>query len=102
MESKEDREYKISDELWTRIKSLLPPEPYYSRDAHPMMDSRKAMNAIFCVLRIDCSRENYLGQVDMIYERLEEWRRTGTFDRLWQAGILTQDELRKLILYRKC
>jgi len=100
MKDKEDGEYRISDELWAQIRPLLPPEPYYS--AHPKMDSRKAMNAIFSVLRSGYSWEDYPELIDLIYERLVEWRKTGSFDRLWQACILTQDELRRLILYRKC
>ncbi len=90
----------ISDTLWEQIESLLLPENPGSKGAPPLMDSRKAMEAILYVLRTGCKWEDLppgLGAGSTVCRRFQEWRKTGAFDRMWQAGILTYDELRALI-----
>ena len=45
MENKEiNKEFLVPDQLWEQIEPLLPPKP---KGGRPMMDNRKAMNAIF-------------------------------------------------------
>jgi transposase len=57
-ESGIDDRYQIPDELWSRIRDELPPPPKSKRKDRPgrprEMDDRKAMNAIFYVLRTGC------------------------------------------------
>jgi putative transposase len=38
-----------------------------------------------------------LGAESTVYSRFQKWRKTGVFDRMWQAGILTYDELQTLV-----
>jgi putative transposase len=90
----------ISDALWEQIEPLLPPEIPNPNDAQPPVDSRKAMEAILYALRTGCKWDDLpsdLGAKNTVYRRFQEWRRTGAFDRMWQAGILTYDELQALI-----
>ena len=47
-----NEEYQISDELWEKINPLLPPDNNRSE-----MDKRKAMEAIFYVMRVGCEWE---------------------------------------------
>ena len=47
-------EYQISDALWERIEPLLPPPKPKKKPGRPRMDDRKAMTAIFYVLRTGC------------------------------------------------
>ena len=96
--------YGISDELWEQIEPLLPPVPPERRGSCPPMDNRKAMEAMFYVLRTGCKWEEIprdLGAGNAVYERFQEWRRTGVFDRMWQVGILAHEELRTLVRRRK-
>ena len=97
MADNRDKPYQISDKLWKQIEPLLPPRPPNPKSGSPYMDKREAMEAILYMLRTrddlrDIEAENPL------YEYLKEWRRTGVFDRLWQVGILTYDELETLVL----
>ena len=90
----------ISDALWERIEPLLIPESPMPKGGQPRMDSRKAMEAILYVLQTGCKWEDLpsdLGAGNTVCRRFQEWRETGVFDRMWQAGILTDDELRTLI-----
>ena len=49
------RDWRIPDELWERIEPLLPPRKPHPLGCHrPRVDDRKAMDAIFFVLRTGC------------------------------------------------
>ena len=46
------RDWRIPDELWARIQPLLPPRKPHPLGCHrPRVDDRRAMDAIFFVLR---------------------------------------------------
>lgn len=50
-----DDGWRIPDPLWDRIVELLPPRPVHPWGCHnPRVDDRKAMDAIFFVLRTGC------------------------------------------------
>jgi len=48
------KDYQIPDELWEKIKTLLPPPKQKKKSGRPRMDDRKAMTAIFYILRTRC------------------------------------------------
>jgi transposase len=95
-----DEKYQIPDELWKRIQALLPPPPKHKRKdrpGRPRMDDRKAMNAIFYVLRTGCQWKalpNSLGAASTVHDRFEYWLKAGVFERLWKEGLLEYDEKR--------
>ena len=98
MTGDENEEYQISDELWEKIKPLLPPDP--PGNTRSQMDKRNVMGAIFYVMSSGCewkSIPHSIGIWEIVYEHFLEWRKTGVFDRMWQSGILTQEELKVLI-----
>jgi len=91
--------YRIPDALWEQIKPLLPPELPKPRGGRPRMDNRKAMEAIFYVLRTNCSWKalpRSLGAKSTVHDRFLEWQKAGVFQRMRQAGLLTYDDLRAL------
>ena len=97
MADNRDRTYQISDELWKQIEPLLPPKPPDPKSGNPYMDKREAMETILYMLRT----RGDLMDIEMespLHEYLKEWRRTGVFDRMWQVGILTYNELETLVL----
>ena len=50
-----DDQWRIPDALWERIEPLLPPRPPHPLGCHnPRVDDRRAMDAIFFVLRTGC------------------------------------------------
>jgi transposase len=92
-------EYQISDELWERIEPLLPPPKPKKKSGRPRMDDRKAMSAIFYVLRTGCQWQalpRSLGASSTVHDRFQEWRDAGVFVRMWQTGLHEYDELRGL------
>ena len=87
--------YQIPDELWERIKTVLPPPKVKKKPGRPRMDDRKAMNAIFYVLRTGCQWKalpRCLGAASTVHDRFQEWQEARVFERLWQAGLMEYDE----------
>jgi putative transposase len=93
--------FSISDELWARIEPLIPvPQPKRrDRPGRPRQSNRQMMAAIFYVLRTGCqwkSLPRSLGAASTVHERFQEWRATGVFARMWQAGLHEYDALKGL------
>ncbi len=94
--------YQISDALWEQIGPLLPPELPMRRGGRPRMDSRKAMEAMLYIFRTGCAWKSLprdLGTGSTVYRRFQDWQESGLFQRMWRAGLLTYDELEKMVWY---
>jgi transposase len=94
-----DDGWRIPDELWMRIEVLLPPQRTYPKGGRPRMADRKAMDAIFYVLRTGCQWKalpRSLGAASTVHDRFQAWTKAGVFRRLWRAGLQEYDELKGL------
>lgn len=90
-----DKDFRIPDELWERIVPLLPPARPKIKSGRPRMDDRKAMDAIFYILRTGeqwNALPGTLGASSTVHDRFQEWRASGVFEALWQAGVIQYDE----------
>ena len=86
--------YQIPDELWNRIKALLPAPRKKKKMGRPRMDDLKAMNAIFYVLRTGIQWKalpRSLGAPSTVHDRFQEWAKAGVFQRLWREGLIEYD-----------
>ena len=96
-----DDQWRIPDVLWERIESLLPPRPPHRFGGHnPRVDDRRAMDAIFFVLRTGC-QWNALNATGICssssaHRRFQEWTAAGVFVNLWAMGLQEYDELKGL------
>jgi len=91
--------YQITDEVWSRIKLLLPPLRPKKKSGRPRMDDRLAMNAIFYVLRTGCQWKaipRCFGAPSTIHDHFQEWREAGVFQRLWKTGLIEYDAEKRL------
>lgn len=94
------RYWGMPDALWERIVPLLPPRKPHPLGCHrPRVDDRKAMDAIFFVLRTGC-QWNALNATDLCssssaHRRFQEWTAAGVFERLWGLGLEAYDELQE-------
>ena len=91
-------DYQLPDELWEHIKSLLPPPKPKKKTGRPRMDDRKAMTAIFYVLRTGCQWKalpRSLGASSTVHDRFQAWRKAGVLQRMWEEGVVLYDELVK-------
>lgn len=96
-----DDQWRIPQVLWERIESLLPARPPHPLGCHnPRVDDRKAMDAIFFVLRNGC-QWNALNATGICssssaHRRFQEWTAAGVFVTLWAQGLEEYDELKGL------
>lgn len=91
--------YKIPDALWAEIEALLPPDKPKPKGGRPRMSNRKAMNAIFYLLRTGCQWKalpRSLGASSTVHDRFQQWQKAGVFHRMWGAGLGKYDELKGL------
>src|SRR3954465_3165336 len=96
-----DDQWRIPDALWQRIEPLLPPRPPHPLGCHnPRVPDRKAMDAIFFVLRTGChwNALNATGicSSSAAHRRLQEWTAAGVFVTLWAQGLEEYDALKGL------
>src|SRR4030095_14659984 len=92
------REWRIPDELWEHIVPLLPPRKPHPLGCHrPRVDDRKAMDAIFFVLRTGCQwnalNETGICSSSAAHRRFQEWTAADVFLRLWTQGLVAYDAL---------
>ncbi len=96
--SKTADQWRIPDELWARIEPLLPPGKPHPLGCHrPRVENRRAMDAIFFVLRTGC-QWNALNATGICssssaHRRFQEWVAAGVFHQLWAQGLAAYDEL---------
>src|SRR5579862_450498 len=94
----EPRYWGMPDELWARIEPLLPPGKPHPLGCHrPRVDNRRAMDAIFFVLRTGAQwnslRATGICSSSSAHRRFQEWTRAGVFEQLWALGLEAYDEL---------
>jgi transposase len=88
----------MPDELWEKIKPLLPPPKPHPLGCHrPRVDDRAAMNAIFLVLRTgmqwNALNHTVLCSSSSAHRRFQEWSNAGVFQKLWEIGLQEYDYL---------
>ena len=87
-----DFSYSLPDVIWDRIIALLrsPSILRKKKTGRPRMDDRKAMGAIFYILRTGCqwnALPRSLGASSTVHDRFQEWRKAGVFKRMWIDGL---------------
>jgi transposase len=80
----------VSDELWSFVAPLLPPEPPRPKGGRPPVNNRKALSGIIFVLRSGIPwqmlpTELGCGSGSTCWRRLRDWQQVGVWQRLHQA-----------------
>ena len=98
MTVKEDRimaKPLLTDELWTRIEPLLPPERPKPKGGRPRVPDRAALTGILFVLRTGLQwellpQEMGCGSGMTCWRRLRDWHAAGVWKKIWRVLL---DEL---------
>ena len=97
---KPDPRWLMPDELWERVLPLLPaekPKHRGTRGGRPNADLRRAMDAIFYILRTGCQWKalpRSLGSGSTAHVYFQKWTQAGVFERLWRLGLDEYDTLK--------
>lgn len=86
--------FSLPDELWIRIKPLLPDRRISPGGGRPAMDQRTAFTALFYILRTGCQWKalpRSLGASSTVYGHFRRWVDAGVFAALWQQGLCEYD-----------
>lgn len=92
-------DFRVPDEMWKRIKPLLPPERPKPKGGHPRNDDRQMMDAIYYVLRTGCQWKalpRTIAAGSSAHDRFQEWLQAGVFDKMWEAGLFTYDQRKRI------
>lgn len=93
---KRTRPWELSDEVWERVRPLIPERPPHPKGGRPAEDDRQMLSAILYVLRTGIqwnALPRELGACTTVYDRFRLWEQQGMFERIWQAGLQEYDEL---------
>src|SRR5665648_33398 len=80
----------VSDDLWTLIEPLFPPEPAKPQGGRPRVPDRAALTGIIFVLKSGLPwdllpAELGCGSGVTCWRRLRDWQQAGVWDRLHQT-----------------
>ena len=105
METSKDpiqEKYLLSDEHWEQIRPLIPAERSDKKiKGRTRMDDRKALQAIFYVLRTGCqwnALPRSLGASSTVHDRFQQLQKAGFFEQLFEQGLLLYDKKKALSL----
>jgi len=79
----------LPDELWERIRPLLPPQPLKPKGGRPPVPDRACLTGILFVLKTGCPWE-YLPQElgcgcgMTCWRRLRDWQEAGVWQKMWR------------------
>jgi transposase len=85
----------LSDELWSRIEPLLPPEPAKPKGGRPRISDRACLTGILFVLKSGVPWEYLPQEMNCgcgmtCWRRLRDWQEAGVWQKIWE---LLLDEL---------
>jgi transposase len=79
-----DPAFRLPDEVWQQVSAVIPPEPPKPKGGRPRMENRKALDAIFYLLRTGGhwkALPRCLGAGSTVHDRFQQWVRQGVFVR---------------------
>lgn len=89
--------WRLPDEMWQRMKPLLPRYEKTPKGGRPRNDLRTVADGIFYVLRTGCqwkAAPKEYGSGSSLHRYFQDWEAAGVFRRLWKAALLEYDELK--------
>jgi len=81
---KRTRPWELSDELWERVRPLIPERPARPKGGRPAQSDRQMLSAILYVLRTGIqwnALPRELGASTTVYDRFRLWEKQGVFER---------------------
>src|SRR6266704_3851938 len=96
---KRTRPWELSDEVWERVRPLIPERAPQPKGGRPAEEDRQMLAAILYVLRTGIqwnALPRELGASSTVYDRFRLWEQQGVFEHLWAAGLQEFDAVEGL------
>jgi transposase len=85
--------WRLPDRLWAMLEPLVPAEQERPKGGRPPVPARRAMEAIWFVMRPGCPwralNATTLCSSATAERRFREWKRAGVFERLHRSSLAT-------------
>jgi transposase len=84
----------IPDELWDKIKEILPNEKPFKTVGRPVVPYKKVLDGILYILRTGCQWKmlpSEFGSGSTCHRRFQEWNKLGVFKKTWIKLLKTYD-----------
>ena len=93
--------FKVPDDLWERIKELIPERGNPGGRGRPAADNRVVLNGIWYVMWTGCQwkaiHRNWFGVCSsVLHERFQTWRIQGVFEAILKEMVLFYAEQREI------
>ena len=88
-------QYRMPDEMWERLNSLLPKYDRSAAGGRPRKDLRRVADAIFYRMRTGCQWKAIppeLAPGSTAHQYFQQWVADGVFDDLWQSALNEYDQ----------
>lgn len=89
-------EYRMSDEFWDRLQTLIPEYPISPKGGRPRPEMRAVADAIFYRLRTGCQWKAIppeLAPGSTAHDYFQDWTERGVFEAMWALALDEYDEL---------
>jgi transposase len=84
------KERALMDQLWERVRPMLPPPPARPKGGRPRADDRKAFEGVVYQLRNGIRWQDMpkqFGSGSTCWRRHEEWTAAGVWEAVWQLVL---------------
>ena len=91
------KQWRLPDELWERMKMLLPKPRRSRKGGRPRLPFRQVADGIFYVLRTGCQWKavpREFGSGSSLHRYFQAWTKRGVFRQLWKWALLEYDDLK--------
>jgi transposase len=91
------KQWRIPDELWERMKMLLPKQRRHRKGGRPPLPLRQVADGIFYVLRTGCqwkAAPREFGSGSSLHRYFQAWTKRGVFRQLWEWSLFEYDDLK--------
>lgn len=87
------RRYEITDDEWSRVKDLLPPDDTPGR-GRPSRPNREILNGILWIIKSGAPWRDLperFGPWQTVYDRFNKWSKSGVFEKIFELLNIDAD-----------
>ena len=91
--------WRIPDELWFIVRTVLPPDELHRSRGRPWIESRRVLDGVLYVLRTGCQWKAVpaeYGSGSTVHRRFQRWVGRGCWEAMWRLLLQYYDAAESL------